>query len=427
MPKSILVIGSGGREHAICWKLSQSDWVDTIYCAPGNGGTAVTRKTRNIAIPVTDVFGLIQFAQSNAIDLTVVGPDNPLAEGIVDSFEAAGLRIFGPEQAAARLESSKAFSKQFMKTHKLPTAAFEVFDNKEDALHFCATYGWARVIKVDGLALGKGVYLCDTLEDCREALAAIFDEGRFGESGRQVVIEERLQGPEISLMMLCDGKTLLPLASSQDYKRRLEGNTGPNTGGMGAFSPVPDYEALQSIIETQVIRPLEQALQAADFTFKGVLYAGLLIQEGEPYILEFNARFGDPETQCVLPRLKNDFYVLLDACVKGALKQQTLQWSEESSVCVVACTESYPESGSEGQPITLADLPEGVLLFHAGTRLHEPSHWVTCGGRVLNMVALGSSLSAASESAYKALSQIHFPGMAYRQDIAKEVSPCLLK
>jgi len=423
--KQVLVIGGGGREHALCWKLAQSPQVAKIYCAPGNAGTAQELKTQNVALSVMDFQGLLEFARKNKIDLTIVGPDNPLAEGIVDFFERAGQQIFGPNQEAARLESSKVFAKRFMKANHIPTAKFEVFDSEKKAVAFCHANDWARVIKVDGLALGKGVYVCDSLKDCELALAEIFQAQRFGISGAEVVIEERLFGPEISLMILSDGKTLLPFTSSQDYKRRFEGNKGPNTGGMGAFSPVPFYPDYERVIQEKILEPLEEALQQADFTFKGVLFAGILIHQQKPYVLEFNARFGDPETQCLLPRLQNDLYELLQACVDSTLNEQELIWDEETRTCLVLVHKHYPESGSKGKYITVGKLADDVLLFHAGTARDQDGELVTQGGRVLNIVSKGISPDQAILRAYKSISAIGFEGMAFRKDIAKDVSLCL--
>ncbi len=427
MDKTVLVIGSGGREHALCWKLAQSPNVTRIYCAPGNGGTATMGKTQNVSIGVQEFEVLARFAQEHAVNLVVVGPDNPLADGIVDVFQAHGIPTFGPTRDAAQLEGSKAFAKQFMKTHGLPTARFDVFELFEDALTFCRENPWARVIKADGLALGKGVFVCDTVEACEQALSEIFKHQRFGTAGSKVVIEERLNGPEISLMMFCDGKTLLPLSPSQDYKRRFEGNKGPNTGGMGVYSPVPQFKTYALAIQETIINPLQQALQHAPFTFKGLLYAGLLIHNDTPYILEFNARFGDPETQCLMPRLQNHVDEVMMACIEGRLEEITLDWSKDASVCVVATADSYPEQGSKDQPISIGKLPESVTLFHAGTKVDANGQLLTQGGRVLNVVALGADLDQTRNRAYDALKQIHFNGMAYRMDIAKDVTPCLSK
>lgn len=427
MGKKVLVVGSGGREHALCWKLAQSPQVEQVFCAPGNGGTAQEAKTENIPIAPGDFVALIHFAKTQQVDLTVIGPDNPLADGIADAFQAEGLQVFGPTREAARLESSKVFAKQFMRDHGIPTARFEVFEAQAEALAFCRANPWARVVKVDGLALGKGVYVCDTLEACEQALAEIFENRRFGQSGSRVVVEERLQGPEVSLMVLCDGKTMRPMASSQDYKRRFNDNRGPNTGGMGAYSPVPNYGDYQARVAAQVLVPLEAALKDAPFTYQGVLYVGLLIQDGEPYVLEFNARFGDPETQCLLPRLQNDLYELFVACVQGTLEQQELIWTSKSAVCVVACAESYPEQGSRDVPITLGPVPSGVIRFHAGTRREEEGALVTNGGRVLNVVGMADTLEDAVKRAYQGLDAVRFEGMAFRTDIAKDARLCLLK
>jgi phosphoribosylamine---glycine ligase len=427
MDYKVLVIGAGGREHALCWKLAQSDFVAKIYCAPGNAGTANEIKTENVPLSVSDFPNLVDFAKAHQIDLTVVGPDNPLADGIVDIFLDEGLRIFGPSRQAARLEGSKVFAKQFMKFHELPTTRFEVFENARDGLEFCKTNDWARVIKVDGLALGKGVYVCDSLQECETALTEIFTQKRFGESGSKVVIEERLFGPEISLMVMCDGTKMLPLASSQDYKRRFEENKGPNTGGMGVYSPVPIYQDYEARIQAVILDPLEEALRVGDIEYKGLLYLGLMIHEEEPYILEFNARFGDPEAQCLLPRLENDLYLLMEACVEGTLSQYRLSWTDKAGVCVVLTADTYPESGSKDVPIQVDTLPPGVRLFHAGTKLTGDGMLVTNGGRVLNVVALGDTHELAAKHAYQAIERIQFDGMAFRRDIAKDVTLCLSK
>jgi phosphoribosylamine--glycine ligase len=420
MAQSILVIGGGGREHALCWKLAQSPEVSTIYCAPGNGGTAHEIKTQNVAIPVSDLAQLIAFAQSHAVALTVVGPDNPLADGIVDAFIAAGLPIFGPNQAAAQLESSKAFAKQFMASNQLPTARFEVFDAHADALAFCQANNWARVIKVDGLALGKGVYVCDSVADCEAALAEIFTQQRFGDSGRRVVVESRLVGPEVSILALCDGKTLVPLLPSRDFKRRFDNNQGPNTGGMGAYAPVSEFWPYPKAIEQQILKPLEKALQQAPFRFKGLLYIGLMLNADEgnkPYILEFNARFGDPETQCLMPLLQTDLLPLLQATIDGNLATQPLTWHPHHSVCISVCADTYPTTGSQGQAIKMGDLPMNTQVFHAGTAINQDEALVTNGGRVLNIVGLGKTATDAYQMAYQAVSAIDFDGMAYRHDI----------
>lgn len=427
MARKVLVVGNGGREHALCWKLAQSPQVDQIFCAPGNGGTAQEQKTQNVPIAVSDFNALIDFARNEAIDLTVIGPDNPLADGIVDVFEQAGLKVFGPQKAAARLEASKVFSKEFMRAYGLPTAQFEIFDQLDAALTFCKTHPWARVIKVDGLALGKGVYVCDSIEECQAALIEIFEQKRFGQSGAKVIVEERLQGFEVSLMVLCDGKTLLPMTSSQDFKRRFEGNQGPNTGGMGAYSPVPQYEAYQTRVETEVLEPLAKALEDADFTYKGLLYVGLMFQADKPYILEFNARFGDPETQCLLPRLENDLYDLFSASIEGTLSECFLRWSSKACVGVVLCADTYPTNGLKDVPITVEPLSHEVMLFHAGTRWDMEKGLLANGGRILNVVTLGENINIAVQNAYEACKRITFPGMAYRKDIAKDVALCLLK
>ncbi|MCA9797967.1 MAG: phosphoribosylamine--glycine ligase [Cyanobacteria bacterium HKST-UBA04] len=418
---NVMVVGAGGREHALCWKLAQSSLVAKIYCAPGNGGTATEEKTTNVDIAADDVAGLLAFAKENDVYLTVVGPEAPLAQGIVDAFEAEKLKIFGPTQAQARLEASKAYAKAVLRDLNIPTADFGVFDNKVDALTFCHANDWARVIKVDGLAAGKGVMVCDSVSECEHALAEVFDNQRFGESGRTVVIEERLNGPEISLMVLCDGKFLLPMASSQDYKRRFDNNAGPNTGGMGAFSPVPSYQELQPRIQQKILDPLQAALDAGTFSFKGLLYIGLMIQDNQPYVLEFNVRFGDPETQCLLPRLENDFFMILEACTLSCLYSYSLFWQPKVAVGTVLSAEGYPEVSSKGVPITIGQPNELVKVFHAGTRLDDQQQLVTNGGRIFNVVALGETYDEARLHGQQAIGAIHFDGKAFRTDIGAGV------
>lgn len=418
----VLVIGQGGREHALCWKLAQSRLVETIYCAPGNAGTSKESKTQNVPIAADDVEGLLAFAKEKKIYLTVVGPEAPLAKGIVDAFEAEGLKIFGPTQAAAQLETSKAYAKELLKTLDIPSARFEVFQQKEEALAFCQAYEWARVIKVDGLAAGKGVYVCDSLEECQQALTEIFDDQRFGAAGQQVVIEEKLSGPEISLMVLCDGKFLLPLASSQDYKRRFEGHQGPNTGGMGAYSPVPQYQDLQAAVQDRILNPLQAALDNQQLEFKGVLYIGLMIHQGQPYVLEFNVRFGDPETQSLLPRLENDLFMLLEACTMKCLASYALFWYPKVSVGTVVCAKDYPEKSLDGEPIQIDPLPEDVILFHAGTQRDPVKGLVAKGGRLFNVVALGDTYEEARQTVYEGIDCIQMEQKACRTDIAQGVS-----
>jgi phosphoribosylamine--glycine ligase len=432
----VLVIGSGGREHAICWKLAQSKHVESIFCAPGNGGTARENKTRNVEIAVMDFPHLAEFATREGIDLVVVGPDDPLAAGIVDYLQARGLRVFGPRKQAAQLESSKIFAKQFMTAHGIPTARYVVAESLRQGIEAAQENSWARVVKVDGLALGKGVFVCDSEEEVANALRAIFRERRFGDAGRRVLLEERLHGEELSLLMFCDGKRLVPMPASRDHKRRFDGDRGPNTGGMGVFSPVDLYRHCQLQIQQQVLRPIARALQSRSIDYKGVLYAGLMVvaerQPGgggkrsfTPYVLEFNARFGDPETQALLPLLESDLAEIFFACCEGKLQQIDVRWSKAASCCVIAAAENYPQSVSKGAPIKVGALPEGCHVFHAGTKLSD-GKLVTNGGRVLALNAVGGNLEQAVETAYQALTNLSFEGMSYRKDIGRRApSACL--
>jgi phosphoribosylamine--glycine ligase len=430
----VLVVGGGGREHAIAWKLAQSPNVARIFCAPGNGGTACEAKSSNVDIGVMDFPKLTEFAKKEKVDLVVVGPDDPIAAGAVDYFQAQGLKAFGPSKKAAQLEASKVFAKEFMVEHHIPTARYLVFDNLQKAVDAVREHPWARVIKADGLALGKGVFVCDDADEACSALHAIFREKRFGDAGRQVLLEERLNGEELSLLMFCDGKRLVTMPASRDHKRRFDGDRGPNTGGMGAYSPVDLYKHCEAAIEEQVLEPLRKVLQSRQFEYKGVLYAGLMIEvksDGEgkrlyqPYVLEFNARFGDPETQALLPLLKSDLCEIFLACCDGTLAQLDLEWSKEASCCVVAAAETYPESGSRGETITLGKLAANTFVFQAGTS-GACGKLITNGGRVLSVVGVAPGLEAAADRAYAGLTKVTFSGMAYRKDIARRAtSACL--
>lgn len=412
----ILVVGNGGREHALCWKLAQGKDVSQIYCAPGNGGTALESKVQNIDIQVNEFENLSRFALDNKIDLVVIGPDNPLAEGIVDFLEAKDLKVFGPTKDQAKLEWSKVHAKETMTRLSIPTAPYGVFDNKEKAVKYASENDGARVVKVDGLALGKGVMVCDSVQEVEDACKRIFDQKAFGNSGDKIIIEEKLEGEELSLLLLCDGKTLKAMPACQDHKRRFDNDAGPNTGGMGAFTPVPLYEKYKSEIDSQVMAPLQKALKEGTLSFKGVLFIGILVAKNIPYVLEFNARFGDPETQAVLPRLKSDLSQALFACTNGTLSGVNLDWDEKASLCVVAVAKAYPESSSKGESIQIKDLPQDVLLFHAGTILKE-GNVTTNGGRVLGIIGRGKDLSEASKNAYKGLESVGFASMDYRRDI----------
>lgn len=413
----ILVVGNGGREHALCWKLAQSQNVIEIFCAPGNGGTANESKTKNISIGVSDFDGLDKFAKENAIDLIVIGPDNPLADGIVDHLENSGHRVFGPNKEQAKLEWSKVHAKETMRRLSIPTADFEVFESKDKALDYANQHELARVVKVDGLALGKGVMVCDTKDQVEEALTSIFDLKAFGEAGQKIIIEQKLIGEELSILCLCDGKTLKAMPACQDHKRRFDDDNGPNTGGMGAYTPVPLYDKYQKQIQEQVLSPISNALSEGRLSFNGVLFIGILIANDIPYVLEFNARFGDPETQAILPRMKSDLAKALLACTNQTLDKVDLEFDQGASLCVVACAKDYPKSSSRGETIKVSNLPnETVQLFHAGTNSSN-GIVTTNGGRVLGITGLGKNLSEASKNAYKAIECVSFNDMDYRKDI----------
>jgi phosphoribosylamine--glycine ligase len=414
----ILVVGSGGREHALAWKLQQSAGVDRIFCAPGNAGTAETGE--NVEIKAADLAALARFAKENRIGLTVVGPDDPLAAGIVDVFESEGLRIFGPTKLAARLESSKIFAKELMRAKKIPTARAAIFEKQEAAFAFLKESHFPIVIKADGLALGKGVIVAKDVVEARAAVEAMLSEGRFGEAGRRLLIEECLAGSECSLHALVDGKNFRLLASARDHKRAFDGDAGPNTGGMGAFSPANNFDAEQQAqFEREVIRPLLDGLRESDITFRGLLFPGLMMSADGPRVLEFNCRFGDPETQAILPRLKSDLLPLLEATIDGSLDRATIEWDERPAVTVVMASGGYPDKYETGKPISglEAAASGGVQFFHAGTR-RENGAVVTSGGRVLAVTALGETVAAARTRAYDAVSKIHFEGAHYRRDIA---------
>lgn len=415
----ILVIGSGGREHALVWKLNQSSRVDHIFCAPGNAGTAGIAE--NVAIPATDLIQLRDFAKRNAIDLTVVGPDDPLALGIVDLFAADKLRIFGPTKSAARLESSKIFAKELMRSQKVPTAEACTFSDSGEALDYCHRLKFPVVIKADGLALGKGVIIAADSDEAKATIHAMMDEARFGDAGRRIVIEEFLQGTECSIHALVDGKNYRLLESARDHKRALDGDQGPNTGGMGAFSPANNWNTeLQTRLEEQVMRPLLDGLKKEGVRYQGLLYPGLMITENGPRVLEFNCRFGDPETQALLPRMKSDLVSLLEATIDGQIDRHAIEWDPRPSVTVVIASGGYPGKYETGKKISgLADATglDGVEVFHAGTKTVE-GEVVTSGGRVLAVTALGQTIKEARERAYEAVSRIHFDGCYYRRDIA---------
>lgn len=420
----VLIVGGGGREHALAWKISQSNLVKEIYCAPGNGGTDKESKVNNLNIAVDDFPSIAEECKRKNIDLVVVGPDNPLADGIVDYLEDANidnLKVFGPRKEAAKVESSKSHAKDLMAKIGIPTARYKVFTDKTNALEFARQNDWARVVKADGLAFGKGVFVCSSLSEVEEGLVSCFDNNTFGESGSKVIIEEKLVGEELSIFLLCDGKTLLPLAPSQDHKRRFEEDKGPNTGGMGAYSPVPLYEEYKEIIDNQIVKPLDAALKDGTFNYKGVLFIGILIANDIPYVLEFNARFGDPEAQAILPRLQSDLVPALIASCDGTLDKISLDWDNRISLCVVLAGKSYPASSSKGKPISINPVDSNTIVFHAGTK-RDNGQLLTNGGRVLAVTGLGDSFDSAKKATYKNIDAISFEDKDYRKDIGWRIA-----
>ena len=420
----ILVIGSGGREHALTWKLRQSPHADRIFCAPGNGGTAEIAE--NVSIPASDLKALVSFAKENRIDLTVVGPDDPLAAGVVDLFTAEKLRAFGPDKSAARIEASKIFAKELMQTQKIPTADARTFSNSSEALRYCERLRFPVVIKADGLALGKGVIIAADADTARSTIDDMMDQARFGDAGRRIVIEEFLHGTECSLHAFVNGNNYLLLESARDHKRALDGDQGPNTGGMGAFSPANNWTSkLQSRFVTEIMQPLLRGLIQESVTFRGLLYPGLIITSKGPSVLEFNCRFGDPETQVLLPRMKSDLLPLLEATIAGKIERCAIEWDPRAAVTVVLASGGYPgkyETGKSIFGLEEAAKLEDVQIFHAGTK-RDGSDVKTAGGRVLAVTGLGSTLEAARSRAYEAVSRIHFENCHYRQDIALNAVP----
>lgn len=416
----VLVIGSGGREHALVWKIAQSRQVEKIYCAPGNGG--ISEIAECVDIRVTDIDRLLQFATDNEIDLTVVGPEVPLSLGIADIFERKGLRIFGPTQRAAMLESSKAFSKEFMKRNNIPTARYKVCKDPESATKEAESFGYPVVIKADGLAAGKGVIIAENKEQAAAAIDEIMTEKKFGAAGGSVVIEEYLTGKEASILAFVDGNTAVPMVSAQDYKRALDGDEGPNTGGMGAVSPAFYYdEAAAKLAEEYIIKRTIDSLKKEGIIYKGVLYFGLMLTEKGPKLLEYNARFGDPETEVVLPRLKTDLVDIMNSVIDGNLKTQQIEWKEESAVCVVMASGGYPghyEKGYEIKGLDSLKDEKDITVFHAGTK-KSSSKTVTSGGRVIVVSALAENAKLAREKAYETVKRIDFNKVHYRKDIGK--------
>jgi len=416
----VLVIGGGGREHAIVWKLSQSRLVDKIYCTPGNAG--ISEIAECIEIGQNDFDALIDFVKYEWIDLTIVGPEEPLARGIADVFKKEGRLIMGPTKDGAMIEASKSFSKDFMRRYGIPTAEYRVFTSYLQAEDYIRLKGLPLVIKADGLAAGKGVFVVETIEEALDALRLIMKERAFGSAGDKVVIEQCLRGEEASFMAFIDGTTIVPMPSSQDHKRVFDGDLGPNTGGMGAYSPAPVItEALQKEVMDKVMRRALRGFKKEGIDYKGVLYAGLMIIDGKPFVLEFNCRMGDPETQPVLSRLDSDFAEIALKVAEGNLKDANIRWKEDASVCVVIASGGYPGKYEKSIPISGIDeaiKTEGVMVFHAGTSFHN-GELVTSGGRVLGVTAIGKDIKTARDRAYEACSKIYFKGMHYRKDIAE--------
>ncbi|OHE85892.1 MAG: phosphoribosylamine--glycine ligase, partial [Lysobacterales bacterium RIFOXYA1_FULL_69_10] len=416
----ILVIGAGGREHALAWKLAQSERVTEVLVAPGNAGTATERKCRNVGVSATDIDALVDLARREDVAVTVVGPEAPLVAGVVDRFRREGLRIFGPSAAAAQLEGSKAFAKAFLARHGIPTAHYAVHSDVEQALAHVRDKGAPIVIKADGLAAGKGVVVAMTLEEAEAAVTDMLSGNAFGEAGSRVVVEEFLTGEEASFISMVDGRTALPMATSQDHKRVGDGDTGPNTGGMGAYSPAPVVTPeVHARVMREVVEPTVRGMAADGIPFTGFLYAGLMIDEaGAPKVIEFNVRFGDPETQPVMLRLQSDLLELVEAAIDGRLEQAEAHWDPRPSLGVVMAAENYPGTPRVGDTINAWDVPEveGTKVFHAGTKLVD-GHAVTAGGRVLCVCALGDSVADAQHRAYAAVAGISWHGEFHRHDI----------
>lgn len=412
----VLVVGSGGREHALCWKIAQRPDTE-VYVAPGNIGMVDVATLVNIK--VDDIAGLVDFAKAEGIDLTVVGPELPLTLGIVDAFQEAGLACFGPNKAAAKLEGSKAFSKELMKKYGIPTAAFDTFTDVDKAKAFVDEIGVPCVVKADGLAAGKGVIICMTREEADKAIEDMLTDHAFGDASATIVIEEYMVGPEVSVLAFADGKSVLPMVSAQDHKRIFDGDKGPNTGGMGAYSPAPVYtEALSAEVNKTIIEPTIAAMAAEGTPFTGILYTGLMLTEKGPRVLEYNVRFGDPETQPIMVRMKSDIVELFQACVDGKLDEATLEWHDEAAVCVIMASGGYPASSEKGVPIHGLDdiAAEEAIVFHSGTA-EKDGEIVTNGGRVLGVTAKDATIKGAIDKAYAAVEKINFDHMQFRRDI----------
>lgn len=423
----VLLVGSGGREHALAWKLSQSPLLTRLYAAPGNAG--IGQHAECVPIAADDINGLLAFALREKIDLTLVGPEVPLVAGIWDAFNAKGLKVFGPTRDTALLEGSKAFSKDIMTKYGVPTAAYEVFTNVKEAKHYAIEAEMPAVIKADGLAAGKGVVICDSAEQAVATLGQMMEEKIFGEAGSKVVIEKKLEGEELSILVLTDGKKIIPLASARDHKRAYDHDHGPNTGGMGAFSPsmkIPERE-IGTIIDVAV-RPIIEGMARDGMPYRGVLYAGLMMTKDGPFVLEYNCRFGDPETEVILPRLQSDLLPVLMQIANGCLETENLEWYNKACITVVMASGGYPGHYEKGFPIRGLETVKGqadVAIFHAGTALNEKKEIVTAGGRVLAVTAWADSLKAAHDRVYQVISNIHFEGGFCRRDIGQKAMEVL--
>lgn len=418
---NVLVVGGGGREHTIIWKLSQNPEITGLYCAPGNGG--ISRLATCVALKATDIDGIVKYSRENKMDLVVVAPDDPLAAGMVDRLSEAGIRAFGPVRAAAVIEGSKAFSKDLMKKYNIPTAGYRVFDNSSETMEYLDTCSAPIVVKADGLALGKGVIIAKTIDEAKSAVNSIMNDRVFGNAGNRVVIEEYIEGPEVSILAFTDGKTIIPMVSSQDHKRAYDHDQGPNTGGMGTFSPSPLYdEKLADYCMKNIFIPTVEAMNKEGRKFKGVLYFGLMLTKDGPKVLEYNARFGDPETQVVLPRLKTDLLEIFEAIIDEKLDEIEIEWDNNAAVCVVAASGGYPAkygTNFEIAGIEKAEAEYGTIVFHAGTSFREGKFY-TAGGRVLGVTAVEETMDKAIKKAYAGIEQISFEGMHYRRDIGRK-------
>ncbi|MCD8142828.1 MAG: phosphoribosylamine--glycine ligase [Clostridiales bacterium] len=414
----VLVVGGGGREHAICWKLAQSPRVTELYCAPGNAGIA--QLATCVPIGATDVAGMVAWARENAMDFVMVAPDDPLALGMVDAMEEAGIRTFGPRKNAAIIEASKSFSKDLMAKYHIPTAKYQTFTEEQAALDYIDAQGAPIVVKADGLALGKGVTVAVTVDEAKQAVREMMEDGKFGASGSTVVIEECMTGPEVTVLAFADGEHVVPMLSSQDHKRAFDGNRGPNTGGMGAFAPSPNYTPdIARRCMAEIFQPTIQAMKAEGRPFKGVLYFGLMLTPDGPKVVEYNARFGDPETQPLLYLLRSDLFDIFNACIDGTLDQTDIRWKDGSACCLVLASGGYPLSYEKGNVISGLEQVEGAYVFHAGTKFGPDGAYLTSGGRVLGVTARGDTLQEAVANAYAAAKPITWKDMQYRTDIGK--------